>query len=172
MQFELKRWKECYAADIASYADDPMLARLMPTDFPSPFSEDDACRMIENCLNADESRFFSRAVIIDGKAVGSVTVEACTGRSCKDGILSFWIGEPFREHRVMTGAVRSACAEAFRTLDIIRISAYPRADNLAARCVLNNAGFAFEGVRKHSVFVDGIIFDSCTYALLSDWLML
>ena len=68
----------------------------------------------------------------------------------------------------MTEAVRRICTYAFETYDIVRIYAEPYAYNTASRTVLENAGFQLEGIRRQSVYKNGVIHDSCMYALFRD----
>ena len=150
------------------YADDPSVAEGILSGFPSPFTPERARAFLDARLLADESKEYARAVIIDGEAAGAIIIRAGEGAFACCGELEFWLGEPFRENGVMSSALRKACAEAFRDLDISRIQAHTAADNSAARGALNNADFTLEGILRKSIVKDETVSDSCVYALLRE----
>jgi len=56
----------------------------------------------------------------------------------------------------------------FGNFDIIRIYAEPFARNIGSRRSLEKAGFRLEAELKSNVVKNGLIEDSCIYALLKD----
>ena len=168
MNFELRRWKECYASDIHALADNATIASMMRDSFPHPYTEQDARDFVSSCMNADEELQLFRAIVLDGHAVGSIAICTCDDVYHRSAELSYWLGEPYWGNSIMTRAVRSICKEAFERFDIVRIFARPYSDNLASRHVLNNAGFNLEGICRCAVCKDGIMHDDCIYALLRE----
>ena len=168
MEWELKRWKEAYAGQLQSAADAPETAAMMPLDFPTPFTPDDAQAFISAQLLSDDTRILSRAVIVNGAVSGGVTITAKDGIYEKSAELSFWIVPEYRRCGIMSGAVDKLVSKAFGQLGVTRIYALPFADNVAARRVLNACGFNLEGTMKKAAYRDGVMHDSCLYALIDD----
>lgn len=168
MEFELRPWRADDAASVARYANNAKIAANLRDGFPYPYTLADAEWFVKGCMDADPARQCFRAVTIDGDAIGSVSL--CLGEDvyCKSAELGYWLAEPFWQCGIMSAAVRQLCAEAFQTFDLARIYAEPFAHNLASRRVLEKAGFLQEGVLKNSVYKNGVLRDSCMYALTND----
>lgn len=171
MEFELRRWKERNIPDLMKYGSYPVIADMMTESFPSLITEDEAKTLIDSWLNSDDSRILHRAILINGEAVGGVSVSVNTGIHCRSGELSFWLTPDLWGSRIGTRAVRLICAEAFDFFDIVRIQAQPLAHNTAARCVLNNAGFSFEGILRQGICKGNSTYDACMYSLLRNDLL-
>ena len=168
MEYELKRWKEQYLPLLPVYASDPSVSEGILTGFPCPFTPECARAFLDERQLADETKEYARAIIINGEVAGAILIRAGEGTGACCGGLEFWLGEPFRGDGIMSSALRRACAQAFRCLDISRIQAVAAASNGAARGALNNADFTLEGILRKSVVIDGEVSDSCVYALLRD----
>ena len=106
--------------------------------------------------------------IVNGEAVGSITVMLNDDVYCKSAELGYWLGEPFWGRGIMTAAVETMCREGFAAWDIVRIHAEAFARNAASRRVLEKAGFALEGTLRRSVYKNGEMLDSCIYALVRE----
>ena len=76
--------------------------------------------------------------------------------------------DEYKGQGVMTKAVGSVCAEAFSTLDILRISARVYAPNIASRRVLEKNGFQQEGVMRRAVCKGDQIYDMLLYSRLRE----
>ena len=59
-------------------------------------------------------------------------------------------------------------SDLFSRFDIARIYAEPFAANIGSRRVLEKAGFQLEGLLRNSVYKNGVLQDSCIYALLKE----
>ena len=68
----------------------------------------------------------------------------------------------------MTEAVGRICAEAFATLDILRISARIYAPNIASRRVLEKNGFQQEGVMRRAVCKGEQVYDMHLFGRLRE----
>ena len=82
--FALRPWEEADAASLARWADDPGIAAHLRDVFPSPYMESDAAWFIRDCMAREGRDQMCRAVVVDGVAVGCVTVTrgaTCTGRA-------------------------------------------------------------------------------------------
>lgn len=107
-----------------------------------------------------------RAIVADGKAVGSISLVLGSDVYRRSAELGYWLGRPFWRRGIMTAAVREMCALGFETWEILRIHAEPYAGNAGSRGVLEKAGFTLEGILRNSVCKNGEILDSCVYAKL------
>ncbi|MCQ5131301.1 GNAT family N-acetyltransferase [Butyricicoccus faecihominis] len=166
MQFTLKKWDERFIDDVARYGNNAKIAANLRDVFPFPYTREDAVGYVRMCAQNDESRQLCRAIVADGRAVGSVGVFCGSDVYRKSAELGYWLAEEYWGKGIMTEAAKQLCAAAFAAFDIVRIEAEPFAYNQGSRRVLEKAGFTLEGVKRQSVFKNGAIQDSCVYALL------
>lgn len=168
MDFMLRGWQAKDAESLAKYANNPKVALFLREGFAQPYRLKDAEQFIENCLKSDPAEKIFYAIDEGGEAIGSIGVFKRDNIYRKSAELAYWLGEPFWGQGIMTDAVSRICCLAFEQLDIVRLSAEPFAHNAGSRRVLEGAGFELEGVHKKSIFKNGQLYDSCTYALLRD----
>lgn len=168
MNFTLRPWREEDAAAIVPYADDPLVARNLRDVFPNPYTLADAQGFISSCIEREGQGQLCRAIVVDGRAVGSIALILGDDVYRKSAELGYWLGRPFWRQGIMTAAVKEMCALGFGTWDIVRIHAEPYARNAGSRGVLEKAGFILEGIQRKSVFKNGEFLDSCIYARLRE----
>ena len=120
------------------------------------------------CMRSTSEGELYRAIVVDGRAAGGISV--CAGGDVyrRSAELGYWLGEPFWGRGIMTAAVETMCREGFAAWDIVRIHAEAFARNAASRRVLEKAGFALEGTLRRSVYKNGEMLDSCIYALVRE----
>ena len=165
MQIDLRPWRPEDAHSVARYASNPKIAANLRDVFPHPYVHQDAVNYIESCLRADSARQLTRAIAVDGEAVGSVGAFLGSDVYRKSAEIGYWLAEPFRGRGIMPGAVIRICRESLDAFDIVRLYAEPFARNAASRRVLEKAGFRLEGILRQSVCKQGEILDSCIYGL-------
>ena len=166
MTFDLCEWNKTLAPSLAESANDVRVARFLRDSFPYPYTERDAERFIEAALK--DSAGLSRAIIVQGRAVGAIALTKMSDVYQKSAELGYWLAPAYWGMGIMTESVRRVCAQGFARWDVVRIFAEPFAGNAASRCVLEKCGFAFEGVKKMSVYKNGAYSDSCMYALIRE----
>ncbi len=166
MNFTLRPWQMTDASVIAPYADDPLVAQNLRDVFPNPYTVADAEEFIRSCMEREGQGQMCRAIVADGKAVGSISLVLGSDVYRRSAELGYWLGRPFWRRGIMTAAVREMCALGFETWEILRIHAEPYAGNAGSRGVLEKAGFTLEGILRKSVCKNGEILDSCVYAKL------
>jgi [ribosomal protein S5]-alanine N-acetyltransferase len=166
MEFTLRGWQPEDDTSTAKYADNAKIAANLRDGFPYPYSLEAAQLFIKKCMEADKSQKLFYAIDVNGEAVGSIGVFKKDDVYLKSAELGYWLGEPFWGQGVMTRAVYQVCRIAFVQLDVVRIAAEPFAHNTGSRKVLENAGFELEGIHRASIYKNGQIGDSCTYALI------
>lgn len=166
--FILRSWRPGDAADLAAAADNPKIAANLRNSFPSPYTLEDAERFIRDCIAQGEERQLARAIIIEGKAAGGISVFVKDDVYEKSAELGYWLAEEHWGRGVMTKAVRQTCRESFARFDILRIFAEPFEGNLASRRVLEKAGFTYEGTMRNGVFKNGHVLSYRVYSLLRE----
>lgn len=164
MNFELKRWKEKYLTALKEITSEKKECAQIPDGLPRSGQESE--KYIQRRLLADDEKELCRAVVIDGTPVGIIEIIAGSGIGRRTASLRFWLAEEFRGQGIMSSALEQLCEQAFERLDVLRIDAEIPADNIAARCALNNAGFSLEGTLARRAFIDGKAQDICIYAVL------
>lgn len=165
LPFQLLPWEEAYIPHLVRYANDERIAANLRDVFPCPYTEADAAWFVHDCMEKEEQQL-CRAIVIDGEAVGCVSVQPQSDVYRRSGELGYWLARPFWGKDVMTAAVGQICQEAFRRFDLVRIFAEPYAQNAGSRRVLEKNGFQLEGILRQSVTKNGVTQDSCMYALL------
>lgn len=166
--FVLRTWCADDVQALAEAANNPKIAANLRNVFPSPYTPADAEWFINDCSVKGEERQLARAIIIEKKVSGCVSVSLKDDVYEKSAELGYWLAEACWGNGIMTEAVRQICREAFRRFDILRIFAEPFADNLGSRRVLEKAGFTCEGIMRNGVFKNGQVHSYCMYALLRE----
>ena len=104
-----------------------------------------------------------RAIIVDGKIVGNITIEQKTDVFEKDAEIGHLLLTEYWSQGIMTEAGRQVCEKAFDELDILRITGLVYAPNTASRIVLEKNNFQLEGLQQKAVWKNGRIYDLCLY---------
>lgn len=166
MEFSLERWNAALAPSLAESANDARIAAWLRDAFPYPYTRADADGFIAFAAETDEAHALLRAVVVGGRAVGSVSLEKQGDVYCKSAELGYWLAPSYWGRGVMTEAASRLCKEGFARWDICRIFAEPFAENAASRRVLEKCGFVQEGLLRRSVWKNGRMHDSCLYGLI------
>lgn len=168
MDFTLRPWRLEDAEAIVPHADDAAVAANLRDAFPHPYTRADGAWFVGDCVEHEGEGRLCRAIVIDGRAVGSISLFLGKDVYRRSAELGYWLGRAYWGRNVMTCAVKMLCAEGFRTWDIARIYAEPYAVNAGSRRVLEKAGFTLEGTLRKSVYKNGTLLDSCIYGLLRE----
>lgn len=168
MEFLLRKWEVSDANDVEKCANNEKIANNLRNVFPYPYTLEDAKWYVESCAFNDESQQICRAIVVNGKAVGSVGIFVGSDVYEKSAELGYWLSEEYWRKGIMSKAVNQLCKEAFEIFDIVRIYAEPLEQNAGSRGVLEKAGFTLEGIMKNGVCKNGKIFGYCMYALLKE----
>ena len=167
MEFILREGRPEDAESVALYANNYKIARNLRDSFPFPYTVDHARWFIESCLKADAGQW-SRAIVVGGEAVGSISITAHGDVYRKSAELGYWLGEPFWGREIMPRAIQELCAQAFLQLRLERIDAEVFGSNLASARALEKAGFQLEGILRNRIFKNGVLQNARLYALLRD----
>ena len=166
MKVELRKWNLSYAQDLQSAADNIKIASKLRDAFPHPFELEHATEYITRCRQLSDRVSFCRAIVIDGKAVGMVSIMQGEDIYSTSAELDFFLAEEYWGNGIMTSVIRAISSEAFRHMDICRIHALPFFNNTPARKVLEKAGFKLECVLKNAYVKHGEVGDLCLYAIV------
>lgn len=166
--FILRQWRSNDAENISIVANNVNIAKNLRNAFPHPYTIDDAKWYVNDCISKEGRNQITRAIDVDGKAVGSIGIFAQKDVYEKSGELGYWLSEEYWRRGITSRAVVQICKEAFSSLDIVRIYAEPFEQNLGSRAVLEKAGFTYEGTMRNGVYKDGEIFSYCMYSILQE----
>lgn len=166
--FLLRPWRPEDAPAVAAAANNPNIAAKLRNAFPFPYTLADAEWFVGDCIAKEGAGQLTRAIVLDGKAAGSIGIFVKDDVYEKSAELGYWLAEEHWGTETMTEAVRLLCREAFLRFDILRIFAEPFADNLGSRRVLEKAGFTYEGTMRNGVFKNGQVLSYCVYSLLRE----
>lgn len=165
MKVELRKWsladkdelKElCNAVDRAYLSD-----RL-----PNPYTDDDANWWLNAVAKNEGVDGTFRAVVVDGKIVGSVSVERKADIYKLDGELGYMLLNDYWNRGLMTQAVGQVCEIAIKELGLNRITANVFQPNLASQRILLKNGFVQEGTMRKAAIKGNNVYDILIYGLL------
>jgi len=165
MKVELRKWsladkdelKElCNAVDRAYLSD-----RL-----PNPYTVDDANWWLNAVAKNEGVDGTFRAVVVDGKIVGSVSVERKADIYKLDGELGYMLLNDYWNRGLMTQAVGQVCEIAIKELGLNRITANVFQPNLASQRILLKNGFVQEGTMRKAAIKGNNVYDILIYGLL------
>ena len=165
MKIELRKWsladyKElkdlCNAVD-RSYLSDRL---------PNPYTEDDANWWLNMVAKSEGIDGTFRAMVVDGKIVGSVSIERKADIYRLDGELGYMLLRDYWNRGLMSQAVGKVCEIAIKELGLNRITANVFHPNLASQRILQKNGFKQEGVMRKAVIKEGVFYDILIYGLL------
>ena len=165
-EFIVRKWRYEDFETIAKAANNPNIAKNLRNAFPSPYSADDAKGYVDHCIANEGKGEITRAIEVDGKAVGSIGIFVKSDVYEKSGELGYWLSEEYWGKGIMSRAVPMICKEAFAAFDIVRIFAEPFEDNAGSRGVLKKAGFSYEGTMRNGVYKNDKIHSYCVYSIL------
>lgn len=162
MKIELKKWsfedKESLI-EICNAVDRGYLANRLPF----PYTEDSADWWLNMVHEHEGKDGVFRAIVVDGKIRGNISVEQKEDVYGKDAELGYMLITKSWSKGIMTEAVNQICNIAFAELDIIRITGLVYEPNIASRRVLEKNGFILEGIMKNAVVKNDNIYNLCIY---------
>lgn len=165
MNVKLVKWAQEIKPELIEICNDVDRSYLS-NRLPYPYTEESADWWLGMVAEHDGKDGVFRAIEVDGKIVGNISVEQKSDVYCKDGEIGYLLLTDRWSKGIMTEAVCQICAVAFSELDIIRITGLVYAPNVASKRVLEKNGFAREGIQKNAVYKNGQIYDLFLYAKL------
>lgn len=153
------------ADSLVHHADNINVARQLRDRFPHPYTRADARAFIEQVLPANPQTNF--AIEADGGAVGGIGFVPGTDVERFSAEIGYWLGEAFWGRGIATDALLLVTGYAFTRVNMLRLFALPFADNVGSARVLEKAGYAREGLLRHSSVKFGQPRDQLIYARIS-----
>ncbi len=158
MKIELRKWTMEDAPDLVALCGS-VDRRYLSNRLPQPYEQSDALSWISKARQIDGLEGVFRAIVVDGRIVGSVSVERRPDVFCVDGEIGYMLLPEYCGRGFASEAVGSICSIAFFELALRRISAVVFSDNAASVRVLEKNGFEHEGTMRRAALKDGRICD-------------
>ena len=133
---------------------------------PFPYRERDARWYVRFCSEHEGKTGIFRAIVADGKTVGSISINRLNSLLAKDAQLGFYLLPEYENMGIMTRATHMICHMAFHTLDIARITAPIISNNVASRRVVEKNSFELEGTLRNAVWKNDRSYDLSIYGKL------
>lgn len=168
IDFDLRKWAYSDVESIAISANSPEIAANLRNVFPNPYTLEDAKWYIDNCILNEGNKQITRAIVVDGKAVGSIGIFVQSDIYEKSAELGYWLAKEFWRQGIVSEATKRICREAFSQFEIERIFAEPFESNEGSRGVLSKAGFTYEGTMRKGVYKNGKVKSYCMYSILRE----
>ncbi len=167
MKTELIKWSRDLRnelMDICNSVDRSYLSDRIP----SPYTEADADWWLGMVSEHDGVDGLFRAIVLDDKVVGSISVECRPDVYYRDCEIGYMLLTEYWSQGIMTEAVRMMCEEALENLDIARITGIVYTENEASWRVLEKNGFVREGLQRKSACKKGKMHDIFLYGKLRE----
>jgi ribosomal-protein-alanine N-acetyltransferase len=149
-------------------AGDPLVAATTLT-IPHPYPENGAEEWIGNHADWRETGScyaFALEEKNTSKLLGCVSIDITAQH--RRGVLGYWIGKEYWNHKYCTEATKRVIAFGFQDLNLERISAYHLAENPASGKVMKNSGMQQEGYFRKHVFKSGVFKDCVFFGITKD----
>jgi ribosomal-protein-alanine N-acetyltransferase len=139
--------------------------RFLSDRLPYPYTEKDAEEWLKMVTNNDAITGIYRAIVYDGKLIGSISVE----KKDDDAEIGYMLLNEYSNKGIGTEAVRQVCSIAFKILTLEQITANVFQPNIASIRVLLKNGFKYKGAIPNAVIKGGNVYDLLTYELSKDY---
>ncbi|MFZ4547889.1 MAG: GNAT family N-acetyltransferase, partial [Bacteroidales bacterium] len=153
------------AERVVELANNEKISRNLRDGFPHPYTLDDAKAFLEKFSDQDPVTFFG--IDYCGEYVGNISLVLGQDIYRKSAEIGYFLGEPYWNKGIASGAVKLITEYGFNTLGIIRIHTGIFEYNTASIRVLEKCGFKKEGVFSKSVFKQNKIWDEVRYAKIN-----
>ena len=150
------------ADSLAIHANDREIWLNLRDLFPHPYTVQHALAYI--AMAAARPVQTSFGIIVDGSAVGNVSLKPGADVERFSAEIGYWLGRGYWGKGIMTQAVQAVTRHAFESIWMHRVFAVPYRRNPASFRVLEKAGYALEGFMRRSAVKDGGILDQALYA--------
>ena len=165
MKVELRKWSLADKKELKELCN--AVDRTYLSDrLPNPYTEDDADWWLNMVAKSEGINGTFRAVVMDGKVIGSVSVERKADIYRLDGELGFMLLKDYWNRGLMSQAVGQVCKIAIKELGLNRITANVFHPNLASQRILLKNGFVQEGTMRKAAKKGDKVYDIFIYGLL------
>ena len=160
----LRPWRAGDEPSLERHANNRNVSRNLRDVFPYPYTSADARDWLALTVTRTPVQDF--AIVVDGVAVGGISVTPNDGERRQSAEVGYWLGEPFWGRGIASEALRAITEYAFSTFDVCRLEAGVYGWNPASARVLEKAGYTLEGRARQAVIKDGQLTDRLLYGLV------
>ncbi|MBR3479017.1 MAG: GNAT family N-acetyltransferase [Bacteroidaceae bacterium] len=160
---ELRHWEISDAKELMKLCN-AVDRRYLSDHLPNPYTEKDAEEWLKMVTNNDASTGIYRAIVCDGKLIGSISVE----KKDDDAEIGYMLLNEYSNKGLATEAVKQICSIAFKILSLEQITANVFQPNNASIRVLLKNGFKYKGSIPNAVIKDGAVYDLLIYVLTKE----
>lgn len=127
---------------------------------PAYYSLEGVQRAIaEAQADRDNDKAYQYLAKLDDAIVGRVNLTAVARRYFNKAVIGYRLGQAFTGRGLASQAVDLALKQAFGQLDLWRVEAVVRPDNIGSVRVLERNGFVQYGLAKRSMLFHGVQYD-------------
>jgi len=160
LKLELRHWTLSDAMELTNLCN-AVDRRFLSDRLPNPYMEKDAEEWLKMVTNNDAITGIYRAIVYDGKLIGSISVE----KKDDDAEIGYMLLNEYSNKGIGTEAVRQVCSIAFKILSLEQITANVFQPNIASIRVLLKNDFKYKGAIPNAVIKDGYVYDLLIYVL-------
>ena len=163
LKMELRHWALSDAKELTSLCN-AVDRRFLSDRLPYPYTEKDAEEWLKMVTDNDTITGIYRAIVCDGKPIGSISVE----KKHDDAEIGYMLLNEYSNKGLATEAVKQVCTFAFKVLSLEKITANVFQPNIASIRVLLKNGFKYKGAITNAVIKDGNVYNLLIYRLTKD----
>jgi len=163
LKLELRHWTLSDIMELTSLCN-AVDRRFLSDRLPYPYTEKDAEKWFKMVTNNDAITGIYRAIVYDGKLIGSISVE----KKDDDAEIGYMLLNEYSNKGIGTEAVKQICSIAFKILSLEHITANVFQPNIASIRVLLKNGFKYKGAIPNAVIKDGDVYDLLIYVLTKE----
>jgi len=150
--------------ELAILANNSKIANNLRNGFKNPYNLEHAHEFYSMIQQQNPQSYF--AIGYEGNFAGMIGLTKLEDVYCKTAEIGYWLGEPYWNMGLMTGAVKLVVKWGWQNLDIVRIHTGIYSHNKASARVLEKAGFKFECEFIHSIYKNGKVLNELRYSIL------
>ena len=118
LKLELRHWTQADAMELTSLCN-AVDRRFLSDRLPNPYTEKDAAEWLKMVSENEAVSGIYRAIIYDGKLIGSISVE----KKDDDAEIGYMLLDEYANKGLATEAVKQVCTFAFKVLSLEKITA-------------------------------------------------
>ncbi|MBR2630770.1 MAG: GNAT family N-acetyltransferase, partial [Bacteroidaceae bacterium] len=163
IKIELKQWALSDAKELTSLCN-AVNRRFLSDRLPNPYTEKDAKEWLKMVTDNDTITGIYRAIVCDGKPIGSISVE----KKDDDAEIGYMLHNDYSNKGIGTEAVKQICPIAFKVLSLEQITANVFQPNIASIRVLQKNDFKYKVTIPNAIIKDGNVYDLLIYGLTKE----
>ena len=160
LKMELRHWVLSEAKELTNLCN-AVNRHYLSDRLPNPYTEKDAEEWLKMVTDNDTITGIYRAIVYDGKLIGSISVE----KKDDDAEIGYMLHNDYSNKGIGTEAVKQICPIAFKVLSLEQITANVFQPNIASIRVLLKNGFKYKSAIPNAVIKDGNVYDLLIYVL-------